>query len=391
MIDVFKKNISSTLLFAILIALAGCKEKFISPALPVVTGYLVVEGVINNDGDATNIHLSRTTSLSEAGTVKPEQGATVLLEDSLNNTIQLYENNAGTYTTSNIHLDAAHNYRLTINTSNNENYQSDFVKVRYNPPIDSINWVLDQKGVQLFINTHDPANNTRYYQWEFNETWEFHSPFTASLKWVITPGPNATDIWSVENRDANDPEISKCWQFNASSTINLGSSAKLAQDIIHLPLIQIPNGSLKLDVLYSVLVKQYAWSRAGYDFLERMKKNTESVGSVFDAQPSELNGNIHCTNNPKLPVIGFFNICTIRENRIFIKNIELPGWNYQSGCIKGFVVNNSDSIKAQASGKLPIDPKQLDVGGAIISINISTAECVDCRLSGTNVKPDFWP
>lgn len=227
MINLFKKNINKLLLFAIAIVPNGCKEKFTSPVPPVATGYLVVEGVINNDGNETNIRLSRTSSLSDAGIIKPEQAAAVLLEDSLNNTIQLYENSAGTYGTGNIHLDAARTYRLAISTSNNEIYKSDFVKVRYNPPIDSINWVRDKNGVQLFINTHDPANNTRYYQWDFNETWEFHSPYTASLKWVITPGPNVSQIWSVANRDANDPQISKCWQFNASSTINLGSSAKL--------------------------------------------------------------------------------------------------------------------------------------------------------------------
>lgn len=389
MINIFKRLINNLLLFALVVLPAGCKEKFISPVPPVVTGYLVVEGVINNEGSETNIHLSRTTSLSDTSKLL-EQGASVLLEDSLNNVLMLQEYSAGIFTINNLHLDTSHSYRLTIKTTNNENYQSDFVKVRYNPPIDSINWVRDQNGVQLFINTHDPNNNTRYYQWEFNETWEFHSPFTAGLKWVIT-GPDYDQYYDVANRDANDPQISKCWQFNASSSISLGSSAKLVQDIIHLPLLQIPDASWKLSVLYSVLVKQYSWSKEGFDFLGRMKKNTESVGSVFDAQPSELNGNIHCISNPGLPVIGFFNICTIRENRIFIKSSEVPNWNYRSGCIHFAIPNISDSIKAKAIGKLPIDPILIAPGGHIVSFYVSTAECVDCTLSGTNVKPHYWP
>jgi hypothetical protein len=31
--------------------------------------------------------------------------------------------------------------------------------------------------------------------------------------------------------------------------------------------------------------------------------------------------------------------------------------------------------------------EQLPDGGYTYSMN----ECVDCRLNGTNVKPDFWP
>ncbi|MDB5277434.1 MAG: hypothetical protein JWR61_2389 [Ferruginibacter sp.] len=377
------------LLLLIVVFVAGCKEKFDSPAPKVATGYLVIEGVVDGDGGQTNIRLSRTAGLKDTSKLM-EQGAVVLLEDSAGNSYPLYENGIGMYS-GNLNLNTSTGYRLKINTQNSETYQSDFVRPRYNPLIDNIQWERDENGVKLFVDTHDDNNNTRYYQWEFKETWEFHSAFSASLKWDPPSGPNGSTLVTVAYRDASDPEISICWQSEASSNILLGSSAKLTQDVIHLPFTEVVTGSQKMSVLYSVLVRQYAWSREGYQFLERMKKNTESVGSVFDAQPSELNGNIHCISNPSLPAIGFFNISRPTEKRIFIKNAELPNWNYNAGCVAVEVVNNPDSIQMNARGTLPMYPTLMTPFGEIAKFKVAAPHCVDCTLTGTNIKPDYWP
>lgn len=376
-------------LVLLVVFIAGCKEKFDSPIPQVTTGYLVIEGVADDQGGTTNIRLSRTSNLNDVSQ-HIEQGAVVSLEDSSGNTYPLFEFNPGVYS-GNLFLSKSTSYRLKINTANSEVYQSDFVRPRFNPPIDDIKWEREQEGVKLFIDTHDPNNNTRYYQWEYNETWEFHSAYSAALKWDPITGPVGNDPVTVVYRDVNDGEISKCWQSEASSNIILGSSARLAQDIIHLPFNKVPAASWKMSVLYSIVVKQHAWSKEGYEFLDRMRKNTESVGSVFDAQPSELNGNIHCTSNQLLPVIGFFNISTTTEKRIFIKNSELPDWNYDAGCYTFEVINNPDSIKLHAGGTLPTYVLKTTPFGDIASFNVAPPKCVDCTLSGTNIKPDYWP
>jgi hypothetical protein len=373
------------ILFAALVLVLGCKDRFDSPVPIQPTGYLVVEGVVNNGGGTTNIKLSRTVSLGDLQTIK-ELGALIHLEDSNNNSLAFWETGDGVYSIDNLHLDSLTKYRLSIRTTNNEEYLSDFVAVRNNPPIDSISWVRGEKGVEIFVNTNDPLNNTRYYQWEYEETWEFHSTFASSLKYVTSGGQNV----GVMFREPSDPEIYTCWQFNPSTAILLGSSAKLAKDVIHLPLTLVPGADWKMSVLYSINVRQYSWTKEGFEFLGRMKKNTESLGSVFDPQPSELNGNIHCVSNPTQPVIGFFNISPVREQRIFISNSQLPGWNYRTNCQTVVVQNNKDSITA-AFGKLPTTIEKMGAFGYIISFYASADICVDCTISGTNVKPAYWP
>lgn len=376
------------IIVAVFFMVTGCKERFLSPVPKVPSGYLVVEGVVNNGGVETNIMLSRTTNLGENRTQK-ETGAVVRIESNNNTSFLLAENAEGNYNINNVQLDTSLEYRLAITTSNNEEYISDYEPVRNNPPIDSINWVRESKGVQLYINTHDPQNNTRYYQWDYGETWEFHSAFSTSLKFIKGGPPLFENIAVDYRRFPADPDIYTCWKNNASTSIILGSSAKLSNDIIHLPLIFIDNASQKLSVLYSVMVNQYSWSKAGYEFLERMKKNTESVGSVFDPQPSELNGNIRCTSNPALSVIGFFNICTIQQKRIFIKNSELANWGYRQPCGEEVYPNVPDTVK-MLSSLLPTRPQNI-VANSIVTFYAAPEYCVDCTLSGSNVKPIFWP
>src|SRR4051794_21136794 len=117
---------------ALLLLAASCKEKFESPAPQVSTGYLVVEGVVNNDGGLTTLRLSRTTNLDDTSN-KPEQSAMVKLEDDNNTSLQLFETTSGNYSVNNLHLDTSHKYRLAIVTANNEEYLSDFVNAITNP------------------------------------------------------------------------------------------------------------------------------------------------------------------------------------------------------------------------------------------------------------------
>jgi hypothetical protein len=378
-------------LWAILIA--GCKEKYDLPFTSPDTGYLVVEGVINKGPNSTFIELSRTNKLS-ATQKKYEKGAIVKVEGDDNSSAILTEIATGRYSGA-LNLQNSKKYRLRIKTTAGKEYLSDFVTVKTTPAIDSISWQKENEGIQLYINTHDPQNNTKYYQWDYEETWEFHSEYRSVLKFTTRVGPAGTLVAGIDyiyplTHNA-DTTIYTCWRSTASTQILIGSSAKLSQDLIYKPFLYIPLDERKISVLYSIKVKQYALTQAGYEFLDKMKKNTEENGSIFDPQPSQLQGNIHCVTDANEPVIGFVNISSVEEKRLFIKNSQLPFWKYRSGCQEESVKNNTDSITdAWRSGAVPTDALLL-AGNNILYFGTSTAGCVNCTLSGTNVKPVFWP
>lgn len=384
-----------TLYFILFISfLIGCKEKYVSPVISPATGYLVVEGIINSGAGETNIVLSRTTALNNQK-ILAEAGASVMVESEDKTSFLLKETKSGNYGASNLNLVSTKKYKLTIQTKDGKKYESDFVSVQNNPPIDSINWKRDGRDVQLYVNTHDQNNNTKYYQWEYVETWELHTYYLSTLKYKAVPNSRGVITYSAVYNDSTSfaADMTKyfCWKTEPSTSIFTGTTTNLSNDIIQLPLIRIPADSWKLNILYSVNTKQYSLSKGRYEFLQRMKRNTETTGSVFDAQPSELNSNIRCVSNPNEPVIGYIDICPIQEKRIYINRKSLPDWNYTQSCSEVEIPNISDSIMIKGLFLLPTYPNTDKMTGRIISFYAAPPECVDCKLRGSSIKPSFWP
>jgi hypothetical protein len=314
--------------------------------------------------------------------------ANVRVEGEDNTSQRLNEQPGGVYHSPQLNFNDDVKYRLHINTTDGKEYISDYVPVLRTPDIDTLNWEKGDDGVTIFVNTHDAQNKTLYYRWEYEETWEVHSAFYTTLIFQTDFSGNPYDV------DPRDPiesqQMFTCYPTARSANILIGSSAKLSRDTIHLPIMLIPPAHEKLSVLYSIYVKQYAVSRAGYEFLQRMKKNTEQVGSLFDAQPSELVGNVRCVSNPLEPVIGFVDIADAKLKRLFIRRSEVLPWDYRMACREEPVDNHPDSL-AQFASWVPTNVFELSLLGDTLSVFVASEECVDCRLRGTHIKPPFWP
>jgi hypothetical protein len=375
-------------LFILFAASTACKEKFVLPGGSPRTGFLVIDGVINSGQGPTTLRLTRTLGLVDSVAFSNEFDANVRVEGDDNSTHPLNELQDGVYHHPQLSLNGSVKYRLHINTRDGREYISDYSPVLRTPPVDSISWERPEEGVLIYINTHDPQNKTLYYRWEYEETWQFHSAFASNLQYKkLSNG----DPYDVEPRDPVESQrMYTCWQSEKSTSLLIGSSARLSRDTIHLPLLLVPQGSWKISAMYSILVRQYATSRAGYEFLQRMKKNTEQVGSLFDAQPSELTGNVRCVGDPSEPVIGFIDVADAQEKRIFIRRGEVSPWNYRQSCLEENIANHPDTLVV-FSYLIPTTVAATSMRGDTIRIFVSQPDCVDCRLRGTDVKPSFWP
>ncbi len=366
------------------ILLTGCKERF-EPNLPALKqNYLVVEGIINANG-LTKIKLSRSVPLDQKNKFIPELNATMRIEGEANAVVFFVPHTGGGLYSSATLLNPVDKYRLRINTADGKEYLSKFVPVKLTPDIDSISWKEENGGVQLYANTHDPKNSTLYYRWDFDETWEIRSAYSANYKF---------DNNTIRATLPTDPQIYYCWKYASSNSIILGSSAKLESDKIFLqPLHFLARNEERLGIRYSILVRQYALDKEGYGFFEQMKKNTESLGTIFDPQPSALRGNITCITNPEDIVIGYVNAAAIKEQRIFINSFQLSGRGFSINggtiCNSFAVLNDPDSIKRYIPPGWPYDAIQR---GANITFYLTAPSlCVDCReRGGINVKPSYW-
>ncbi|RZK60178.1 MAG: DUF4249 domain-containing protein [Pedobacter sp.] len=365
-------------LFAI-VAISSCKEAY----NPVVTAnnsnLLVVEGIINSGVDSTIIKLSRTVIIANKTVLNPETGATLVVESDANETFPLKEDlKKGTYFALALNLNSAKKYRLKISTSKGVIYLSDYVEVKTSPVIDEVNYEVKSDGLQVNLNTHDATNKSIYYRWEYKETWIFHAKFISTLEW---------DGNSIVPRKIG---IHECWGNENSSKIVLGTTSKLTQDVIFKsPITFIPSTSEKLSDTYSILVKQYTLTKEAYEFWQNLKKSTESLGSIFDAQPSQLTGNIHNADNQQEPVIGYISVGTVEQKRIFVSKDKFPNFRmvYPYECMEPSIA----TIKSPGDAKQYFgDFTSIPIENAPTGVYASSRQCADCTVRGTNKRPAFW-
>jgi hypothetical protein len=389
------------ILTLIMMLFLSCKQTYTPPAITSQDSYLVVEGVINSSSDSTIIKLSNTVNIADSVALLPVLNAKVAVQGDQNTTYPLTEGANAKYFTTNLNLDNTHKYRLIIITNSNKQYYSDYVQVLNSPPIDSIYYTLSSKMININTATHDATNTVQYYRWDYKETWIIHSPYFSYFK---------SNGDTVLNRDLVNDNIYQCWLSDTSSTLVLNSTAKLKQPILTDNIItSFSQNAEKVAHRYSILVNQYALSAEAYNFWTNLKKNTEKLGSIFDPQPSQINGNIHCLTNPTEPVIGYISVGRVTTKRIFINNQQLPAIASSSpygNCeIDTFLykyyppgsnipvnqVNMNINFKKGAIANLQIPLNAITKpGGAILGFTGSSRFCVDCTLRGTNKQPAFW-
>jgi Domain of unknown function (DUF4249) len=218
------RNPKHIFLLFIMVNLCGwhCRQVYNPPATQNNPYILVVDGIILSGNDSTDITLSRTRSLTDQTPSVRETGAKVSVVGATGVEYQLAEEGNGLYSINQLQLDTSQQYQLKIITTDGNEFRSDLNSVRTSPPIDSVFWSQDSSyNVNIYLNTHDPTNNTKYYRWDFVETWEYHSAYNSFLELV-----NDTPVF----RDLSN-QIYRCYQTQNSSTINVDNTSRLSSDV----------------------------------------------------------------------------------------------------------------------------------------------------------------
>jgi hypothetical protein len=375
-----------------------CRKPYDPPIIKSGKNYLVVECAINTGQDSTTLRLSHTVPISSPAGIGPTpvSDASATIESDAGATYPLNNIGDGYYSTGALNLSPIHKYRLKI-TAGGKDYQSDLVTAKNSQPIDNVNYKFTNTGIQINVNTHDPSNNSRYYRWDYEETWIIHSKYQSFEMLQATPAD------TVVPRPL-DQQIYTCWLNQHSSSIVLASTAKLTQDIINDAHVTfISSNSEMLTERYSILVRQYTLTKEAYGYFDQLRKNTEGMGTIFDPQPTNLSGNIHCVTDPSEQVIGYVTAGSVTQKRIYINKEQLPGgdgWSPDTpygNCLMDTALYISKRIQGQNDVKayiypgyeipiIPIAPP----GSPILGFTASSPSCVDCTLRGTNKQPAFW-
>lgn len=359
---------------------SSCLDPYSPPATTDNVDILVVDGFLSATSSSVAVRLSHAVALDDSSVPPPEQNANVRLEESDGGSVTLSGGADGNYTATGLTIDASKKYRVHINTLDGKEYFSDYVDVLPTPDIDSVTWRPGDNDLTLYVNTHDDTGNSKYYLWDYVETYEYSAPYPAGYE-VINGEPTY-----LKEQD----RVDICWRTNLSTIILVGSSERLSADLIRdFPLVVIPAGDLKISRRYSLLVSQRTISKEAYTFWTQLQKTTESLGGLFDPMPSEVVGNVHNATNANEPVLGFFSAGEEKQQRIFVNNRDLP-----------------DNIRRRTPPFCPLDSIEMSVVktygdhtflvypyGVPFTLGYvsTTLDCMDCRVKGgVTKKPDFW-
>src|SRR4030095_639719 len=147
--------------------------------------FVAADGFINTTPErSTTIILTRSLNLLDSLTDLPELHAQVLAVSANGAMFPLTDTGAnGIYVSAPLSLNPDQKYQISITTIDGNKYLSDLVTPKTSPPIDSLNWELVDDPtvgtpvVNVYVNAHDPTNNTRYYRWDYLETWQHESTY----------------------------------------------------------------------------------------------------------------------------------------------------------------------------------------------------------------------
>jgi hypothetical protein len=366
-------------------SLTCCRQAYDPPAVKAANRYLVVDGFINTGANTvTSFRINWTRNLGDTVTEgDPELNATVSVTGDHGASFILSDpKGTGTYSSPPQTIDITQQYRIVIITSHGGKYSSDAVPCKQTPPIDSLFW--RQPGdFTVYVATHDPANATRYYRYDYFETWEHDAN-------IVSP-------WGVVNGNlvATDSTNQKwqCWSTDTSTNVLIASSAALVQDVITaFPVATVPQGDTKINIGYSILVRQYALTAEAYNYWLQIQKTSQDLGTLFDVQPTQLVGNIHCLTNPSEPVIGFLSASSVQQRRLFVYQTYLSNWIHNAagfGCDTIQISYNPNNFPAYNPVDTSYGPYYFDGPTTLV---LAPWFCLDCtRFGGTTVKPPFWP
>ncbi len=356
----------------VLAANFSCIEPYVPDIVDNET-LLVVEGHISDLPAAYFVRLSSTQPLNAEGS-KPETGARVWVTDEEGVEHIFEETAAGVYASDTACFvgQAGQTYRLNIVRSMGAVYQSDPVVLKSTPPIDSVYYERDVRftdveglkhdGIKIMVDSHDPDGKTRYYRYEWTETYQIKVPY-----------PVVYDDGVCYNSFDNTSII-------ATNTLHLDEDRVSMFEVAY-----VTTESYRLRSLYHVQVRQYALDEQGYHYWSELQKSSETLGSLFDPLPYSLTGNVRSADNPDEQVLGYFDASSVSAAAIYIDRKDLLELNYPpDGCYWELVqVYGAES---------PPQGYCLAIKGPFGSgYNIfAPAYCCYCDLYGYREVPDFW-
>jgi hypothetical protein len=382
------KFLASIALFALL---SSCTEPYALQAGN-FQDLLIMEGTITNELKNQEIKITRTIPIDIQQQVIVSNATVQVIDDS--GTTYPFSLQDNSYkSNSPFQAVSGKKYKLLVQI-NGQSYESNLQAVPDESSIQSVTANVISKnngnrGVSIAVSTNNASSNSKYYRYAYEETFIVKPP-----KWI------SQDIVydNITNNFATVPrpiETSLCYsENNSAEIITTTTAAQQENNISNFEVLFLSDTDYKISYRYSVLVKQFLLNQDAYNYYNQTKAAQSSSGTTLSpTQPGFIIGNIKNTSNATEKVIGFFDVATVSEKRLFFNYADLfpnePIPPYFSPCeIREFDISDP-LIRAGFITNVTEKKLVLFVFGNPI-FQMVAPNCGDCTSFSNPIKPSFW-
>lgn len=386
---------------------------------------IVIEATITNQLKKQEIKLSRTYKFEDEGPVF-ETGATVSVTDDLGTVYGFDEESGSYFSATPFNAQLGRSYQLHVKTKDGKSYSSSLEKLTTETNLQDIYTNVTTKegvlGVEIKAKSYDPTNSSKYYRYEYDETYKViapkWSPYEAVAVDFTTPTTSPAPGELYIRQRTKEARI--CYSNKKSDDIILTNTNDLAEDRVDFRVRFIPSTDYAIANRYSILVKQFVQNQSAFTFYQTLSKMSGSESLLSQTQPGFLAGNIKSETDSSEKVLGFFDVSAYSEKRIFFNFADvfpkekIPSYPYDcpavlttpalekehifsycfdaTGQCGGFTVYSGIQQGKSAYfsgynfiGAVPYPPK-----GGPIPLEIYDVQCGDCTSFSSNIKPLFW-
>ncbi|HLA55252.1 MAG TPA: DUF4249 domain-containing protein [Flavobacterium sp.] len=353
---------------------------------------IVIEATITNELKNQEIKISKTYRLEENGPTF-ETGAHVYLTDDQGTNYEFEEQSDKYVSVVPFQAIAGKRYLLNVVLSDGKTYQSAPEVLTATNQIESIMPAVitnneGERGVQFGVSSFDPTGNSKYYRYEYEETYKIIAPYWKAVDLIYNMVTNQFEFVVKQT------ESRTCYSTKLSNDILITATSGLSEDrITNFPVRFISTQDPIISYRYSVLVKQYIQNLESYTYYKTLRELSGSESLLSQNQPGFFYGNIKNVDNPAEKVIGFFDVASVSKQRIFFNYTDLfpdeplPPYFYDCDLYQYDVALDDPRtalIAALANHQLFYYQNE----GTVYSMVLPG--CGDCTSFSSNVIPDFW-
>jgi len=417
------KELNTFKVFVLCLFIVSCVEEIPLETQTSFDDVLVIEGSLTNELKHQTIKLSKSYRLEAEG---PDlvSNATVIVKDDQGNSYTFSETAPGIYNSLNsFAAQPAINYTLEV-IENGTTYTSTQESFVQPTQIDSLYLQRDfnennEEGISIYVDTFDPTNNSKYYRYEYEETYKIIVPKYSPLKLNVVNDDFPIDPSQFESFQeiqdylvelvTRDEQVRICYNTVKSNTVIIENTNNFPEDRLDKYRVRfISRDNYIMSHRYSILVKQHVQSPNAYNFYKTLKTLSLSESVFSENQPGFLEGNIS-SNGTNKKVVGYFEVNSVDSKRIYFNytdefpNEELPPYYilcedgrypqlFRTDPITGFIIESDvQDLINTGFQYFSVNPEDIpEFSGPLFPYLMVPGACGDCTVLGSTTIPDFW-